>query len=54
MRRALTAIVMISIVVAILAAANMRRAPGDLGLDWQLVKETPHEVIAEPRGDTVD
>ena len=48
MRRALTAIVLISILVAVLAAANLRRPPGELALDWQLVKETPHEVIAEP------
>ena len=48
MRRALMAFILISVLVAVLAAANIRREPGSLSLDWQLVKETPHEVIAEP------
>jgi HlyD family secretion protein len=35
------------ILVACLAAVNLRREPGALGIDWQLVKETPHEVLVE-------
>src|SRR4051812_36501220 len=48
MRRAVTALVLLAILVATLAAANLRRDPGALNLDWQLVRETPHEVIADP------
>jgi HlyD family secretion protein len=47
MRRALLAFVFLVILVATLAAANIRREPGALGIDWQLVKQTPLEVLVE-------
>ncbi len=55
MRRALAGSALIAILVATLAAANLRREPGALNLDWQLVKEAPREVLAEPsrRGEIV-
>src|SRR4051812_44806643 len=48
MRRVLTGILLVVALVASIAAANIRRDPGALAIDWQLVKETPREVVAEP------
>ena len=48
MRRTLTAFALLAVLAVTIAAANLRREPGALGIDWQLVKETPHEVIADP------
>jgi HlyD family secretion protein len=48
MRRALLVLILLTVVAATIAWANLRRDLGALGIDWQLVKETPHEVLAEP------
>jgi HlyD family secretion protein len=50
MRRALLIFALLTAVAATIAWANLRREPGALAIDWQLVKETPHEVLAEPPG----
>lgn len=50
MRRASIGIILVIALVASIAAANIRRDPGALAVDWQLVKETPREVLAEPPG----
>ncbi len=50
MRSALLVLALLTVVAVTLAAANLRRDAGALAIDWRLVKETPHEVIAEPPG----
>jgi HlyD family secretion protein len=47
MRRVLLASLLLAILVATLTAANLRREPGAIGIDWQLVKATPLEVLVE-------
>ncbi len=48
MRRVLIGFGLMTILVASLAVANIRRDPGAISVDWQLVKETPLEVLTEP------
>lgn len=48
MRRTLTVLALLAVVAVTIAAANLRRESGALAVDWQLVKETPHEVLADP------
>ena len=48
MRRALAAFILIGVVLACLAAANLRRDPGALEIDWRLLKPPPREVTTEP------
>ncbi len=47
MRRTLVLLMGIVVVVAGLAAANFRRDPGALQVDWQIVKPAPREVVLE-------
>lgn len=44
----MTALVLLSVVGAGLAVANIRRDPNAIEIDWRLIKEKPHEVLAEP------
>jgi HlyD family secretion protein len=55
MRRALGMLVILVVVIAGLAAANMRRDSGALQFDWQLIKLPPREVTVESpsRGEIV-
>ncbi len=55
MRRVIAGSLIVVLLVGVIAAANLKRAPGELNVDWQLVKEIPREVIAEPssRGEIV-
>ena len=44
----LLVLALLTVVAVAIAAANLRRDAGGLAIDWRLVKETPHEVLAEP------
>jgi len=48
MPRAVGAVLAFSIVVAVLAAANLSRDPGALDIDWRLATPPAHEVVVEP------
>lgn len=48
MRRAALLILGLAAVVVALTAANLRREPGSVELDWQLVKPPAAEVVLEP------
>lgn len=48
MRRAAAAVAGLAVVVVGLTAANLRREPGAVELDWQLVRPPPREVVVEP------
>ena len=48
MRRVALPVLLVALVVAGLAAANARREPTALALDWQLIKPPALEVVAEP------
>src|SRR5438270_331910 len=50
MRRAVLAVAGLATLVVCLTAANLRREPGALELDWQLVKPAASEVVVEPPG----
>jgi HlyD family secretion protein len=50
MKRAAAAITGLAVLVVCLTAANLRRDPSAVELDWQLVKPPAHEVILEPPG----
>jgi HlyD family secretion protein len=47
MRRAIATTVLIGGLVAVLAAANLRREPGAVEVDWRIAKPPPREVVAE-------
>ncbi len=47
MRRFLLALFGVGVLVAALAAANLRRDPNAPTLDWQLIRRPPHEVTTE-------
>src|SRR5689334_6686860 len=38
----------LGVVVAALAAANLRRDPGAVEIDWRLMAPPPREVVVEP------
>ena len=48
MRRAAAAVAGLAVVVVCLTAANLRREPGTVELDWQLVRPPAREVVVEP------
>jgi HlyD family secretion protein len=48
MRRVLLSLIGLAFVVACLTAANLRREPGAVDVDWVLVKAPPREVTLEP------
>lgn len=48
MMRILVTTVGLAILVVAVAAANLRREPGQLDLDWRLIREPARKVIAEP------
>jgi len=48
MRRAFLLSLGLVLLVACLTAANLRREPGALDVDWVLIKAPPREVVVEP------
>lgn len=50
MKRVATAVIGLALLVVALTAANLRRDPDAVELDWQLVKPLALEVVIEPPG----
>jgi HlyD family secretion protein len=50
MRRAFVSILTVTLLVAGLAAANLRRDPSSQSIDWRIVRPPAREVVAEPPG----
>lgn len=50
MRPTLLSLLTIVLLVAGLAAANLRRDPASRGIDWRIVRPEAREVVAEPPG----
>ncbi|MCA1685886.1 MAG: efflux RND transporter periplasmic adaptor subunit [Planctomycetia bacterium] len=50
MRRTAAAVAGLAVLVVCLTAANLRRDPGAVELDWQLVRPPAREVVLEPPG----
>src|SRR4051794_8910213 len=48
MMRALATTIGLGILVLALVAANLRRDPGKLEVDWRLIREPAHKVLVEP------
>ena len=48
MMRALATTIGLGILVVALVAANLRRDPGKLEVDWRLIREPAHKVLVEP------
>lgn len=48
MMRAIATMISLGILVLALVAANLRRDPGAVDLDWRLIREPAHKVLTEP------
>ena len=50
MKRTILVLFGLGVLIATLAAANMRRDPGAIDLDWRIVKPLAREVTVEAPG----